>query len=84
MPDGEGRCFTYVIYMKHNILKIVGVAILGTSFLLVGCEREVSKTEDVKVKDDGTVKSKEKTVTENPDGTVTKKETQKTTAPDKP
>lgn len=84
MPDGKGGWFTYVIYMKHNIVKIVGVAVLGTSFLLAGCEREVSKTEDVKVKDDGTVKSKEKTVTENPDGTVTKKETQKTSTPEKP
>lgn len=70
--------------MKHNILRLATVAVLGTAFLLVGCEREVSKTQDVKVKDDGTVKTKEKTVTENPDGTVTKKETQKTTAPEKP
>lgn len=84
MPDGKGRWITYVIYMKHKILKMMAVAVLGTSFLLAGCERQVSKTEDVKVKDDGTVKSKEKTVTENLDGTVTKKETQKTTAPDKP
>ena len=60
------------------------MTILGLSFLMVGCERQVSKTEDVKVKDDGTVKSKEKTVTENPDGTVTKKESEKTTAPPKP
>ena len=50
-------------------------------FISVGWLRA---SEDVKVKDDETVKSKEKTVTENPDGTVTKKETQKTTAPDKP
>jgi hypothetical protein len=84
MPDGEGRCLTYIIYMKYNIVRIVGVAVLGTSFLFAGCERQVSKTEEVKVKEDGTVKSKEKTVTENPDGTVTKKETQKTTAPEKP
>ncbi len=84
MPNGHGRCITYFIYMKHNIVKWAGIAVLGTSFLLAGCEREVSKTEDVKVKDDGTVKSKEKTVTENSDGTVTKKETQKTTTPDKP
>jgi len=60
------------------------MAVLGTSFLLAGCGREVSKTEDTKVKSDGTVKSKEKTVTENPDGTVTKKETEKSTAPEKP
>jgi protein involved in sex pheromone biosynthesis len=70
--------------MKHNIVRIGAIAVLGTSFLLAGCEREVSKTEDTKVKSDGTVKSKEKTVTENPDGTVTKKETEKSTAPPKP
>ena len=70
--------------MKHNVVRLAAVAVLGTAFLLAGCERQVSKTEDVKVKDDGTVKTKEKTVTENPDGTVTKKETQKTTAPEKP
>jgi len=52
--------------------------------MFAGCEREVSKTEDVKVKEDGTVKSKEKTVSENPDGTVTKKESEKTTTPQKP
>jgi PBP1b-binding outer membrane lipoprotein LpoB len=70
--------------MKHNIMRSVAAAVLGISLLLTGCERQVSKTEDVKVKEDGTVKSKEKTVTENPDGTVTKKESEKTTAPQKP
>jgi protein involved in sex pheromone biosynthesis len=70
--------------MKQNIVKLAGIAILGISFFLAGCEREVSRTEDVKVKSDGTVKTKEKTTTENSDGTVTKKETQKTTTPDKP
>jgi hypothetical protein len=70
--------------MKHNIVRLAAVAVLATSFLLAGCGREVSRTEDTKVKEDGTVKSKEKTVTENPDGTVTKKETEKTTKPEKP
>jgi hypothetical protein len=70
--------------MKHNVVRLAAVAVLGISFLFAGCGREVSRTEDTKVKDDGTVKSKEKTVTENPDGTVTKKETKKTTEPQKP
>ena len=70
--------------MKHNIARLVAIAVLGTSSLLAGCDREVSRTEDVKVKNDGTVKTTEKTTTENSDGTVTKKETQKTTAPEKP
>ena len=54
---------------------------LGLSFLTVGCERTVSKTEETKVKSDGTVESKEKKVTENPDGTVTKTESKKTEKP---
>ena len=57
------------------------MAALGLSFLTAGCERTVSKTEDTKVKNDGTVESKEKKVTENPDGTVTKTETKKTEKP---
>jgi hypothetical protein len=58
---------------------------LAVSFLLVGCDREVSNTKDTSVSSDGTVKSKEKTVTKGSDGTVTKtEETKKTTPPDKP
>lgn len=54
---------------------------LAFSLLTVGCERTVSKTESEKVKSDGTVEKKEKTVTESPDGTTTKKEEKKTTQP---
>ena len=58
---------------------------LALSFLLVGCDREVSHTETTSASSDGTVKSKEKTVSQAPDGTVTKtEETKKTTPPDKP
>jgi hypothetical protein len=58
---------------------------LALSFLLVGCDREVSNTKDTSVSSDGTVKSNEKTVTKGSDGTVTKtEETKKTTPPDKP
>jgi hypothetical protein len=52
---------------------------LALSFLLVGCDRPVSHTESSSVSDNGTVKSKEKTVTESKDGTVTKTEESKTT-----
>jgi hypothetical protein len=48
---------------------------------MVGCDREISKTESSSVSNDGTVKSKEKTVTQSPDGTITKKEETKKTAP---
>ena len=59
----------------------VAMGALALSFMLVGCDRQVSKTESRSVSSDGTVKSKEKTVTQAPDGTVTKKQESKTTAP---
>jgi hypothetical protein len=54
---------------------------LALLFLTMGCDRTVSKTESEKVKSDGTVETKEKTVTESSDGTVTKKEEEKKTTP---
>ena len=58
---------------------------LALSFLLVGCDRKVSKEKSSTVSSDGTVKSKEKTVTKSSDGTVTKtEESKKTTPPEKP
>ena len=59
----------------------VATSALALSFMLVGCSRQLSKTESSSVSSDGTVKSKEKTVTQAPDGTVTKKQESKTTAP---
>ena len=57
----------------------VATSALALSFLLVGCDREVSNTKSSSVSSDGTVKSTEKTVTESKDGTVTKTEESKTT-----
>lgn len=58
---------------------------LALSFLVVGCDREISTEKSSSVSSDGTVKSKEKTVTQAPDGTVTKtEETKKTVPPEKP
>jgi hypothetical protein len=59
----------------------VATSVLALSFLMVGCDRQVSKTESSSVSSDGTVKSKEKTVTKATDGTVTKTEESKTTTP---
>jgi len=68
--------------MKHRkLVTLATMAALGLSFLTVGCEREVSRTEDTKVKSDGTVESKEKKVTENPDGTITRTETRRIERP---
>jgi hypothetical protein len=63
----------------------VATSAMALSFLLVGCDREVSNTKSSSENKDGTVKSTEKTVTQAPDGTTTKtEETKKTTPPDKP
>ncbi|MEP6664585.1 MAG: hypothetical protein ABJC04_13070 [Verrucomicrobiota bacterium] len=70
--------------MKQKITMMAAAAVLGLSFLVVGCDRTVSKTESSSVSSDGTVKSKEKTVTENSDGTITKKEETKKTVPNNP
>ncbi len=72
--------------MKKNIiLTCVGVSTLAVSLLLVGCDRQVSSETKSSVSSDGTVKTKDKTVTQSPDGTVTKtEETKKTSPPEKP
>ena len=70
--------------MKRMTVMCLAIAALVLP-LLVGCDREVSRTESTSVKSDGTVKSTEKTVTESKDGTVTKtEESKKTTPPEKP
>jgi len=76
----------YLISMKnHKIVTCVAMSALALSFLLVGCDRQVSSETKSSVSGDGTVKSKEKTVTQSPDGTVTKKEeTKKTSPPENP
>jgi hypothetical protein len=54
---------------------------LALSFLTTGCDRTVSHSESEKVKDDGTVEKKEKTVTQSPDGTIKKEEKKSTEKP---
>ena len=71
--------------MNRMAVMCVATSALALSFLLVGCDREVSRTESSSVSSDGTVKSTEKTVTQSKDGTVTKtEESKKTTPPAKP
>jgi hypothetical protein len=71
--------------MKHmnqyKLFTFAAIAVLGLSFLTAGCERTVSQTEETKVKSDGTVQTKDKTVTESPDGSTKKTETKSTTDP---
>ena len=54
---------------------------LALSFLTTGCDRTLSRTESEKVKSDGTVEKKEKSVTESPDGTIKKEEKKSTERP---
>jgi len=72
---------------KHMLVICVAAFALTWTFTLVGCrDRKVSETKSSSVSRDGTVKSKEKTVTQAPNGTVTKTEESKTITPppDKP
>ena len=57
------------------------VSALALSLLTTGCDRTISKTESEKVKSDGTVEKKEKSVTESPDGTIKKEEKKSTERP---
>ncbi len=67
-----------------KLVVLVIASAMALSLLTVGCDREVSHSEDTKVNSDGTVKSKEKTVSESPDGTVKKEETKRTTSTNNP
>jgi hypothetical protein len=74
---------------KHMFVTCVVASALAltSTFALVGCDRKVSETKSSSVSSDGTVKSKEKTVTQSADGTITKTQTEeskKTTPPEKP
>jgi uncharacterized lipoprotein NlpE involved in copper resistance len=73
-----------MIKKNRRVGMCVATALVALSFLLVGCDRQVSHAESSSVSSDGTVKSKEKTVTQAPDGTVTKTEESKTTSTNKP
>ena len=67
--------------MKSKIEIVAMVSALALSVLLVGCDRTISKEERTSVGSDGSVKTKEKTVTEKADGTVIKSEETKKTTP---
>ena len=67
---------------KVTLLASLAIALM---FPLIGCDRQVSTEKASDVSSDGSVKSKETTVTKSPDGTVTKtEESKKTTPPEKP
>jgi hypothetical protein len=57
------------------------ISAVALSMLTMGCDRTISKTESEKVKSDGTVEKKEKSVTQSPDGTIKKEEKKSTERP---
>ena len=59
--------------MNRMAVMCVATSALALSFLLVGCDKEVSTTKSSSDNGDGTVKTKEKTVSQSPDGTTTTK-----------
>ena len=66
--------------IKINPARIcAAVAVLALWCSVAGCAHEISHTEKTKVNSDGTIKSKQTTVTESPNGTVTRTEESKTT-----
>ena len=65
---------------KRLLTALLVLASIG----FVGCERTLSHSEKTSTSSDGTVKSKETTVTEKSDGTVVKKEETKKTTPANP
>ena len=72
--------------MNRMAVMCVATAVLALSFLLVGCDKEVSSTKSSSDNGDGTVKTKEKTVSQSPDGTTTTKteESKSTVSTNKP
>lgn len=69
--------------MKNlKYLLTLGALLAGLAF--AGCDRTVTKSQSTTTNSDGSMKSKETTVTEKSDGTVVKTEETKKTTPAKP
>ena len=66
---------------NHAQLITTIMALTGVALLAGGCEREVAHTERTEIKDDGTVKKQEKTVTEGPGDRTTVTEEKTTEKP---
>ena len=60
--------------MRKLLSLTLACSLVGLPALVGGCDRELSSSESVKVKDDGTVKKDKVEVKEKADGTVVKEE----------
>ena len=61
---------------------LMTTALCGFVLVCSGCEREIAETEKTEIKDDGTVKTEKKTVTEGPGNKTTVTEEESTRKPD--
>jgi hypothetical protein len=66
---------------KQRLITVAAMSALGLLFVAGGCARTISRTEETHVSGNGTVTTKEKTVTQNPDGTLNQTDTRTTTRP---
>lgn len=64
---------------KVTLLAVMSA--FAVSLLTTGCAHTVSQTETTKVRSNGTVERRERTITESPDGTVTRTEEKRITNP---
>jgi hypothetical protein len=63
--------------VKHKIVLFAALSALALPLFTSGCEKTVSQDKKTTVNDDGSSKTKEKTVTQEPDGSL--KQTEQTT-----
>ena len=67
-----------------NLKYLLPLGALLAGLAVTGCDRTVTKSQSTTTGSDGSVKSKETTVTEKSDGTTVKTEESKKTTPAKP
>jgi hypothetical protein len=65
-------------YAKSTLCALLAAVVMGG--VLVGCDREIAKTEKTTTSSDGTTTHKETVVKEKPDGSITKEETKSKTS----
>ena len=63
---------------KRSMLSLLLVGSLAGAPFILGCDKEVAKTEKTTTSSDGTMKKETETVKEKADGTVTKEKTSST------
>jgi hypothetical protein len=64
-------------YLKPTLM----LAALAVTLGLAGCDQTISKTQSIRTSSDGSLKSKETTVTQKADGTTVKTEETKKVSP---